>query len=81
VINVHGNLASVLSLADVLKLGETPEEGLLLILAQEYGGFAILVEGTKVYDGNGNEIYFISLKKSIIILGKVDFCFCLLFIK
>ncbi len=46
VINVHGNLASVLSLAAILETGETPNEGLLLILTEEYGGFALLVEGT-----------------------------------
>ena len=46
VVNVHGNLASVLSLAEILKAGEKPKEGLLLILTQEYGGFAILVEKT-----------------------------------
>lgn len=46
VINVHGSLTSVLSLAAILGLEGTPEEGLVLILGQEYGGFAILVEGT-----------------------------------
>lgn len=46
VINVHGNLASVFSLARILDLGKQPEEGLLLILGQEYGGFALLVERT-----------------------------------
>jgi purine-binding chemotaxis protein CheW len=46
VINVHGNLASVFSLAEILGLGRPPDEGLLLILGQEYGGFALLVEGT-----------------------------------
>jgi purine-binding chemotaxis protein CheW len=46
VINVHGNLASVLSLAAILGTGETPESGLLLVLTGEYGGFALLVEQT-----------------------------------
>jgi purine-binding chemotaxis protein CheW len=46
VINVHGNLASVFSLMEILGLGKQPDEGLLLILGQEYGGFALLVEGT-----------------------------------
>ena len=46
VINVHGNLTSVLSLSEILGLEGTSEEGLLLILGQEHGGFAILVEGT-----------------------------------
>jgi len=46
VINVHGNLASVVSLATILNTGQTTDEGLLLILTQEYGGFALLVEGT-----------------------------------
>jgi len=46
VINVHGNLASVFSLARILDLGTPKDEGLLLILGPEYGGFALLVEGT-----------------------------------
>jgi len=46
VINVHGNLASVLSLAAILNAGQTTDEGLLLILTQDYGGVALLVEGT-----------------------------------
>jgi chemotaxis signal transduction protein len=46
VISVHGNLASVFSLARILDLGTQPDEGLLLILGQEYGGFALLVERT-----------------------------------
>ncbi|MDF1535406.1 MAG: chemotaxis protein CheW [bacterium] len=47
VINVHGNLASVLSLAGLLGLSETPGvDGLLLILTAEYGGFALLIDST-----------------------------------
>ena len=47
VINVHGNLASVFSLAEVLGLSEDPEmDGLLLILTAEYGGIALLIEST-----------------------------------
>lgn len=46
VINVHGNLVSVFSLAKILKLRSPEEEGLLLILVQEYGGFALLVDRT-----------------------------------
>jgi len=46
VINVHGSLASVLSLAGILGLEETGEEGLLLILTPEHGGIALHVDGT-----------------------------------
>jgi len=46
VINVHGNLASVLSLGRILGLEDTREEGLLLILTQDHGGFALHVDTT-----------------------------------
>ena len=47
IINVHGNLASVISLADVLGLSDDPDmDGLLLILTAEYGGIALLIEST-----------------------------------
>ncbi len=46
VINVHGNLASVLSLGRILGLEDTREEGLLLILTQNHGGFALHVDTT-----------------------------------
>jgi purine-binding chemotaxis protein CheW len=47
VVNVHGNLASVFSLANVLGLVEEPDlDGLLLILTAEYGGIALLIEST-----------------------------------
>ena len=47
VINVHGNLASVFSLARIMGLTDLPEaDGLLLILTAEYGGIALLIEST-----------------------------------
>lgn len=46
VINVHGNLASVLSLGGILGLDSTGEEGLLLILTPEHGGIALHVDTT-----------------------------------
>jgi len=46
VINVHGNLASVLSLGKILGLKDSREEGLLLILIPEHGGIAIHVDTT-----------------------------------
>jgi len=46
VINVHGNLASVLSLGMILGLEENTEDGLLLILIPEHGGIAIHVDTT-----------------------------------
>ena len=46
VINVHGNLASVLSLGRILGLEEPRDEGLLLILTQDYGGIALHVDTT-----------------------------------
>ena len=46
VINVHGNLASVLSLARILGLEASPGEGLLLILTPEHGGIALHVDTT-----------------------------------
>jgi purine-binding chemotaxis protein CheW len=46
VINVHGNLSSVLSLAAILNADQPSGEGLLLILTPEYGGIALLVDGT-----------------------------------
>ncbi len=47
VINVHGNLASVLSLAGILGLTEDPAaDRLLLILTAQYGGVALLIETT-----------------------------------
>jgi len=46
VINVHGNLASVLSLGRILGLEDTLEEGLLLILTPDHGGIALHVDTT-----------------------------------
>jgi chemotaxis signal transduction protein len=46
VINVHGNLSSVLSLAGILGLEDSREEGLLLILTPDYGGIALHVDTT-----------------------------------
>ena len=46
VINVHGNLASVLSLGRILGLEDTREEGLLLILTPDHGGIALHVDTT-----------------------------------
>jgi purine-binding chemotaxis protein CheW len=46
VINVHGNLASVLSLGRILGLEGSQDEGLLLILTPEHGGFALHVDTT-----------------------------------
>jgi purine-binding chemotaxis protein CheW len=46
VINVHGNLASVLSLGRILGLEDTREEGLLLILTSDHGGIGLHVDTT-----------------------------------
>ena len=46
VINVHGSLASVLSLGRILGLEDTREEGLLLILTADHGGIALHVDTT-----------------------------------
>jgi purine-binding chemotaxis protein CheW len=46
VVNIHGNLASVLSLGRILGLEDTREEGLLLILTQDHGGIALHVDMT-----------------------------------
>ncbi|MGD8353320.1 MAG: chemotaxis protein CheW [Pseudomonadota bacterium] len=46
IINVHGNLASVLSLGRILGLDDASDEGLLLILTAEYGGIALHVDTT-----------------------------------
>jgi purine-binding chemotaxis protein CheW len=46
VINVHGNLSSVLSLGRILGLEDTVEEGLLLILTPDFGGIALHVDTT-----------------------------------
>ena len=46
VINVHGNLASVLSLGRILGLDDTMKEGLLLILTPNHGGIALHVDTT-----------------------------------
>jgi len=46
VVNVHGNLASVLSLGRILGFEDTMEEGLLLILTPDFGGIALHVEVT-----------------------------------
>jgi purine-binding chemotaxis protein CheW len=46
VINVHGNLASVLSLGRILGLEDTQEEGLLLILTSDHGGIGLHVDTT-----------------------------------
>jgi len=46
VINIHGNLASVISLKDVLNVESTTESGLLILLVQEKGGYALLVDET-----------------------------------
>jgi len=46
VINVHGNMSSVLSLGRILGLEETREEGLLLILTPDHGGIALHVDTT-----------------------------------
>ena len=48
VINVHGNLASVLSLGRILGFKDTQdqEEGLLLILTPDLGGFGLHVDTT-----------------------------------
>jgi len=46
VINVHGSLASVLSLGRILGLEDTREEGLLLILTPDHGGIGLHVDTT-----------------------------------
>ncbi len=46
VINVHGNLASVLSLGRILGLEDAGQEGLLLILTPDHGGIALHVDTT-----------------------------------
>lgn len=46
VINLHGSLASVVSLAHVLGTEYNPDEGLLIMLVPERGGFALRVDGT-----------------------------------
>ena len=46
VVSVHGQLASVLSLAEMLGAGMENQSGLLLILTPLYGGVALLVEKT-----------------------------------
>ena len=46
VINVHGNLSSVLSLGRILGLEDTREEGLLLILTSDHGGIGLHVDTT-----------------------------------
>ncbi len=46
VVSVHGQLASVLSLAEMLGEGMENQSGLLLILTPEFGGVALLVEKT-----------------------------------
>ena len=46
VTNIHGNLASVLSLGRILGLDDTMEEGLLLILTPDHGGIALHVDTT-----------------------------------
>lgn len=46
VVNVHGSLASVLSLGRILGQEDTIEEGLLLILTSEFGGIALHVDTT-----------------------------------
>lgn len=46
VINVHGNLASVLSLGRILGIKSAAGEGLLLILTPAHGGMALHVDTT-----------------------------------
>jgi len=46
VVSVHGQLASVLSLAGMLGAEKENQKGLLLILTPKYGGVALLVEKT-----------------------------------
>jgi chemotaxis signal transduction protein len=46
VINVHGNLASVISLSEVLSITDAKESQLVLLLVPEKGGFAIQVDRT-----------------------------------
>lgn len=46
VINVHGSLASVLSLGDILGLADRGEGGLLLILTPDHGSIALRVDTT-----------------------------------
>ena len=46
VINVHGSLSSVLSLGRILGFEDTVEEGLLLILTQDFGSIALYVDIT-----------------------------------
>lgn len=54
VVSVHGQLASVMSLGEILEapalIGNT---GLLLILAREFGGIALLVEKTTGFSSYG----------------------------
>ncbi len=54
VVNVHGSLASVLSLAGLLGLPVPGEAGLLLILTPEYGAIALQVDGTTGFTAYGN---------------------------
>jgi len=46
VVNIHGNLASVMSLGGILGQDMGREEGLLLILTPEYGSMALHVDTT-----------------------------------
>ena len=46
VINVHGNLASVISLARVLLIDDAREGELVLLVVPEKGGFALQVDQT-----------------------------------
>ncbi len=51
VINVHGNLASVISLGEVLSIPDAKETKLALLLVPEKGGFAIQVDRTIGFGG------------------------------
>jgi purine-binding chemotaxis protein CheW len=46
VINLHGNLASVISLAAAMNIESQATEGLLVMLTPERGGFALKVDAT-----------------------------------